>query len=633
MFEDQQNKGRNKAQLSAAYQRDSLRSSLSSISTIYSGMSVKKPKNVKKHETKRVSAYDNFQHIAHSCIPLPVASIQTIKSLKENQPVQIRSQQASYHHEISGQKHQLKYALDTYFRNLICRGVSNFREVSINLPRFLENVMKETFARLDSNISGRILVDDFDQLCEYYGVLSKYSEKAKKQSGYKNQKDQSTGLDHRKYLWTMGQGPYWEIWKTKQTRKMNFDEFKICLLGRWAAKYDFSPAKRSITYDNTTAMLKKTSETRNSKRPKYSLLKLKESKVVFSSILKGMRRKTEDGHLFDKVDFQEVPSRTSVNSCKLSELQSKKVHNNGYQCSDETFLFKPSELNSMRGFLPGLHESVSKYHTNNMLLHSQIQNPDKNTEPVQQIMEKKSLDGKFKHGSSDLNGKVEEFFKSEMKKTQNLFDHQINKLNKPPLRKHTTQSELFSSLSEVRMKKDRLRESLLQELKATTEILVSRLNTIQTIENEAERVAKLECLESEMFTKRNRMPSPGHIPNCKPVFTMNEGREKSVEAASCVAELECLEQDMQDILGLKKKMHNTQISITTSNIEEDDTISHHRAPVQARVVSSTVSVKYLLPLQHCQQLPEVDHPVWTRNGGEQSKIANRYKRTVPIKLV
>ena len=55
------------------------------------------------------------------------------------------------------QKHKLKYALDIYFRNLLCRGVSDFRDVSINLQMYLEMALNDVFDQLDGTKRGRIM--------------------------------------------------------------------------------------------------------------------------------------------------------------------------------------------------------------------------------------------------------------------------------------------------------------------------------------------------------------------------------------------------------------------------------------------------------------------------------------------
>ena len=72
------------------------------------------------------------------------------------------------------QKRKLKYALDTYFRNLLCKGVSDFRDVSINLPIYLEKALNEVFVQLDSTKDGRIMFSDFEKLCEEFGFANSH---------------------------------------------------------------------------------------------------------------------------------------------------------------------------------------------------------------------------------------------------------------------------------------------------------------------------------------------------------------------------------------------------------------------------------------------------------------------------
>merc|ERR1719483_184452 len=103
---------------------------------------------------------------------------------------------------------------------------------------------------MDSRKKGKIQMRDFENLCEEFHVLKRNF------SGLNNLQQNSLP----RYLWTHGQRPYWELWRRRQGQLMNFDMFKISLLGCWAAKYDFSPARHSITYDKcsvTTTITRK----------------------------------------------------------------------------------------------------------------------------------------------------------------------------------------------------------------------------------------------------------------------------------------------------------------------------------------------------------------------------------------
>ena len=135
-------------------------------------------------------------------------------------------------------KGRLKYALDTYFNSILSRGGSNFRDVSINLPKYVEKAMFEVFKDLDSKKLGRITQGDFENLCMDFGIVKNPVTDIK--------------LFQRDYLWTSGQRPYWELRKREQIKSLNFDEFKISIVGCWASMYDFSQQRHSITYDNSS---------------------------------------------------------------------------------------------------------------------------------------------------------------------------------------------------------------------------------------------------------------------------------------------------------------------------------------------------------------------------------------------
>ena len=130
----------------------------------------------------------------------------------------------------------------TYFRNLLCRGVSDFRDVSINLQMYLEMALDDVFVQLDSTKRGRIMFSDFEKLCEEFGFANSHYNGKNYHKLVKDAKGNSPNsvLKQNEYLWTIGQRPYWELWKRKSIKSLNFDEFKISLLGRWTTKYDCS---------------------------------------------------------------------------------------------------------------------------------------------------------------------------------------------------------------------------------------------------------------------------------------------------------------------------------------------------------------------------------------------------------
>ena len=100
--------------------------------------------------------------------------------------------------------------------------------------------MYEVFLHLDSKKLGRIGQEDFDDFCMDFGIVKNPVSDIK--------------LFQKNYLWTSGQRPYWELWKRKQVKSLNFDEFKISVLGCWARLYDFSQQRHSITYDNSSGI-------------------------------------------------------------------------------------------------------------------------------------------------------------------------------------------------------------------------------------------------------------------------------------------------------------------------------------------------------------------------------------------
>ena len=69
----------------------------------------------------------------------------TLHVINQNDNFTSCPQTTSKIYKCQEEKHKLKYALETYFRNLLCRWLSDFRDVSINLSIYLEKALNEVF--------------------------------------------------------------------------------------------------------------------------------------------------------------------------------------------------------------------------------------------------------------------------------------------------------------------------------------------------------------------------------------------------------------------------------------------------------------------------------------------------------
>merc|ERR1711892_807582 len=137
----------------------------------------------------------------------------------------------------------LRQTLDKYFNDWKQNNdkvpPSSFVYSSKHLPSYLVNSIMEVFCQLDRNGTGNVCMMDFQNICEilHLGISTEEQGSKYKKKLTSSLTEPTSRNDQIKEIWTEGQQPFWDLCVNKNKQSLNTEEFRICLLEQWAAKY------------------------------------------------------------------------------------------------------------------------------------------------------------------------------------------------------------------------------------------------------------------------------------------------------------------------------------------------------------------------------------------------------------